>query len=59
MPTERLECISADCDELARLFVYWPGQGEKTMCAQCKDRAQRVATVMGFELWSRTIEVSP
>lgn len=42
-------CQSRECNELAALRVYWPGQ-TRDLCRACTDRALRVAQAMSFSV---------
>lgn len=49
-------CCSSSCLNLARFTVYWPGS-TCVMCIGCKERATRIAPVMGFELQAKALDV--
>lgn len=46
------ECCQTNCNRPATYYVFWPGDGKKMMCEEDKNKAIRIANVMGFNLYT-------
>lgn len=52
------ECCQTTCSEPATVYVFWPGQGKKSMCPEHGAKAQRIASSMGFTVHVEEINAS-
>lgn len=51
-------CTHADCTEVGRFDVAWPGHGTTPQCTWHRDCVAQIADALGFELqWTKRTDV--